>query len=376
MSKTDNTPQLIPTPKRQERARSRERRRRLLVGAAVGTVALLAMLVLGFFALLRPASPAGRSVEIKVPSGIGVTGVGALLEKKGVVRSGFAFALYARLTGEGSRLKSGTYRLAGSMTAAAIIEELKTGGAKSSDGLIRVTIPEGFTLKQIGQALEDQGVLKAKTFEKYAADPYTIAHLQTDFPKPRRTLEGYLFPDTYAFKPQAAPGHVLEAMLLNFSERFYRPYQQEIANSGIPLHDLVTTASLVEREAKVPGDRPLIAGVLDNRLKRNMKLEVDATVLYALGRHKDHVYYKDLAVRSPYNTYRVHGLPPGPIANPGLASLMAALRPEQSDYLFYVARSDGSHAFSRTLAEHEAAKKQARIEREQQERNGEVHPGG
>ena len=155
-------------------------------------------------------------------------------------------------------------------------------------------------------------------------------------------------------------------MVLNFSRRFARPKEQEISAGGHSLHEIVTLASLIEREARIPTDRPRIAGVLENRLKKGMKLEIDATVLYALGYHKDRVYYKDLEVDSPYNTYRNVGLPPGPIASPGLASLDAALHPEANDYLYYVAQPNGAHLFARTGAEHAANVRKARAEQKQQ----------
>ena len=151
-------------------------------------------------------------------------------------------------------------------------------------------------------------------------------------------------------------------MVLNFSRRFSRPYQHQIAARGSSLHKIVTIASLIEREAKTQEDRPRIAGVLENRLKKGMKLEIDATVLYALGHHKHRVFFKDLLVDSPYNTYRHAGLPPGPIASPGARSLEAALAPEKNDYYYYVARPNGSHYFTRTGKEHEAAVRQARSE--------------
>jgi UPF0755 protein len=168
---------------------------------------------------------------------------------------------------------------------------------------------------------------------------------------------------------------VIDTMLSNFSTRFARPYRVEVGRSGRDLHAIVTIASLIEREAKVPQDRARIAGVLDNRLRRGMRLEVDATLDYAYGYHKTRVLYKDLEVASPYNTYRHKGLPPGPIANPGLAALQAALHPERNAFLYYVARPDGAHIFSRTPDEHAAAKRQARLERRRLSEM-EIEPGG
>ena len=152
-------------------------------------------------------------------------------------------------------------------------------------------------------------------------------------------------------------------MLGNFSTRFFRPYQQEIQSNKKSLHQIVTEASLIEKEARVEADRARIAGVLENRLKRRMLLQVDATVLYALGKHKSRVLYRDLEVKSPYNTYRNRGLPPAPIASPGIPSLEATMRPEQHHYLYYVARPNGEHIFTTTSAEHQRAINQVKMEK-------------
>jgi len=180
------------------------------------------------------------------------------------------------------------------------------------------------------------------------------AGLTMPFDPPKSGLEGYLYPDTYAFRPNTRPRDMVQAMIDVFTSRFYEPNRVRIEQSGHSLHEIVTIASLVEREAKVERDRARIAGVIENRLKAGMRLQIDATVLYALGHHKSRVMYKDMAVESPYNTYRHKGLPPGPIASPGMPSLRAALAPEKNPYLFYVAGPGGAHIFSRTEREHYA----------------------
>ena len=219
-------------------------------------------------------------------------------------------------------------------------------------------------------------MVSREEFLAAAHNSNVLADLTADFPLPKDTLEGYLYPDTYEFPPHVTANQVLLEMLLNFGKRFARPYQRDLASAPHTLHEIVTIASLIEREARVPGDRPRIAGVIENRLRAKMPLEIDATVLYALGHHKQRVTFKDLTVRSPYNTYRHKGLPPGPIANPGLDSLLAALHPEPNAYFFYVARPDGSHLFTRTPGEHEAAKREVRRERQNEGVNTEADPGG
>jgi UPF0755 protein len=357
-----------------KQTRAATRRKRIARGIAGLSIVILIVAV-GVAPLFRPVSSERHPVKIRVPNGAGVGRIGAILESEGVIRSATAFDWYVRWRGVGAKLKAGRYTLSGDMTLRQITRELVLGPLRADDGLIRVTIPEGYTLRQIADTLDEKGVTDGKAFLQLATDPDAIADAPADFPLPKQTLEGYLFPDTYAFPPHTPPARVIDAMLLNFYGRFARPYQQEIAASGRSLQRLATEASLVEREAKAPQDRARIAGVIDNRLQRGMKLQVDATVLYALGHHKDQVLTRDLEVDSPYNTYRHGGLPPGPIANPGLASLLAALRPEKHDFLYYVARPDGTHIFTRTRAEHETARRQARLER-QRETHVEEQPGG
>jgi UPF0755 protein len=173
-----------------------------------------------------------------------------------------------------------------------------------------------------------------------------------------RSLEGYLFPDTYQV-PLGADERALIRLQWERFGQIWSPLAKQY-QTKLSRHEVVTLASLIEREAKVDADRRPISGVLRNRLERGLRLEVDATILYALGQHKSRLLYRDLEVDSPYNTYRHAGLPPGPIANPGRASLEAALNPAQTDCLYYVARSDGTHIFSRTLAEHNRAKREIR----------------
>ncbi len=286
--------------------------------------------------------------------------IGGLLAEQGLIRSPYAFVLKTRLAN--AEIKAGKYRLTPAMSLEEVVQALRRGPMANAEG-ISVTIPEGYTLAQIAQALQAKGVTDGAELLRLATDKTFVAGLHEAFPLPTQTLEGYLFPDTYVFKPHSSPRDVLEEMLRNFGRRFADSQAQEIAASGHSLHELVTIASLIEREAEVPQDRARIAGVINNRLGRKMRLQIDATVLYALGHHKNRVLYKDLNVKSPYNTYRHAGLPPGPIACPGLPCLMAALHPETNDFLYYVARPDGSHLFTRTLREHEAAKRQARQER-------------
>jgi len=237
------------------------------------------------------------------------------------------------------------------MTPAEILDKL-VFGKQDLEGL--VTIPEGFTSARIADRLQRQGVVADKAaFLDVVRNP--SGRVQAPFPLARSGLEGYLFPSSYDFEPKTAPDRVAQVMVDEFVRQFAEPYADEIAKSPHSLHELVTIASMIEREAAVDRDRPLIAGVIENRLKKGMRLQIDATVIYALGHHVSRVLYKHLRTPSPYNTYLHAGLPPGPIANPGLPSLLAALRPARHDFLFYVAGPDGAHIFTRTIREHNKA---------------------
>jgi UPF0755 protein len=227
--------------------------------------------------------------------------------------------------------------------------------ARGQGLLHRVTIPEGYTIRQIADALAGARLVQRDRFIELAARRGRTFMRPTLADLPIDSLEGYLFPDTYHLPRSLDEEAVIEAMLDRFDQAVGPSIQAAARARGLTLHQLLTVASMVEREAQVGSERGVIAGVIYNRLVRGMRLEIDATVLYALGRHKESVTLTDLAVDSPYNTYRHEGLPPGPIANPGFASIAAAASPIPTPYLFYVLKPDGSHHFSRTLAEHLAA---------------------
>ena len=303
--------------------------------------------ILWFTHQLQPPSEVQRPTKVVIPLGSTPKQIARQLRRQGLIRNELAFFWVAR--DRLKSLKSGGYELSPDMTVAQIVERLTRGGQDVSE--VSVTIPEGFTLRQIAKTLETRGVIRdEEAFARAASSG--MDDLDAPFEVKAKSLEGYLYPETYRFPPAAESERAAETMLQTFDREFRRPYREEIRKAGHSLHDLVTIASLVEREARVPQDRARISGVIHNRIRKGMRLEIDATVLYALGRHKNRVLYRDLNVESPYNTYRRKGLPPGPIANPGKEALLAALRPEKHDFLFYVAKPDGSHAFSRTMAEH------------------------
>lgn len=331
------------------------RRRWLLAGVALGLLALLLAAGGWLWWQFQPVGT-GSLRLVRITPGMNARQIGQKLQNLGVIRNARAFEWAVRLKGWSGRLKPGTYELRPDMSALTIARLIAEGRVATS----WVTIPEGYTLRQIAQLMQERGVADADELLRLATqegDTFTAS-----FPLPKN-LEGYLFPNTYRLPRGTGARTAIQSMLSLLDREVYQKYRSDIERSGFTFHQILTIASLIEREAKVPEDRPLISAVIRNRLRRGMKLEVDATVLYALGKHKSRVLYRDLEVDSDYNTYRRRGLPPGPIANPGVACIEAALRPAQVDYLYYVARPDGSHIFTRTLQEHHIAIARARAER-------------
>ncbi|MES2465010.1 MAG: endolytic transglycosylase MltG [Armatimonadota bacterium] len=291
------------------------------------------------------AGGASRVVRITVPPGAALAEVGKELKQSGLIRSPLAFGLL----GKGMVLQPGVYDLSAAETPRRLLRRLADGDVAT----VKVTFPEGFTVEKIARRLKDRGVIKdeAKFLTLVTRNGNT---LRASFPPPAN-LEGYLFPDTYSFPVGATEKEVAQQMLSLFDRLVAKGKADDLRRSKRSLAQIVTVASLVEREAETNEDRPKIAGVIYNRLARNQRLEIDATVQYARREHKSRLLFRDLEVDSPYNTYRHSGLPPGAIACPGLPSIEAALNPEKSPYLYYVAGPDGkSHIFGRTFAEHTA----------------------
>jgi len=214
-----------------------------------------------------------------------------------------------------------------------------------------VTIPEGWTIAQIANRLHARGIADRAEFLSLCRTPQQFRDIQMPLPE-NLSLEGYLFPSTYRLPPGTGAAQAIRVMLHATRQQVYLPHKKAMETRGLTLHELLTIASMIEKEVMHDEERPRVASVIYNRLQRNMPLQIDATVLYGMGQWKKRVLYRDLHHQSPYNTYLRRGLPPGPIANPGIASVRAALAPEQTDYLFYVAQTDGYHRFSRTYAEH------------------------
>ena len=282
---------------------------------------------------------------IDIPLGSSVHQIGTMLEEKGLITNRKSFTWYLYLTGQQNSLKAGHYTFSPGFSFHQLLRELKKGRPV----IYKVTIPEGYTIEEIGRLLSAKGLVNYERFQELLHDRVFLrSHLDEFSPV---SGEGFLFPDTYEF----AKGMTEEEILGIFFHRFRQVWSQvakEAAPSGLSPVELVTLASIVEGEVKVEAERPVIAGIFHNRLRRHLLLQSCATVQYALGERKPRLLYKDLEIESPYNTYRYSGLPPTPIGNPGRASLEAALRPADTDYLYFFAKPDGAHIFSRTYQEH------------------------
>jgi len=308
--------------------------------AVVCALAIAAWLA---WALLAPVTPRGE-VHVMLPAGSSSRRVAAILEQAGVIRSANAFLLlhYARPS---RKLKAGEYRFVRTANAEEVLDRIARGDVLSHT----VVIPEGFTMFDIAGALQDAGLGSAQDFLKVAR---TDTALVQEIDPQAKTLEGYLFPDTYEFTRTQSMRDIAAVMVHRF--------QQEAQKIGLTqnVHEVVTMASIVEKETAIPAERPEVASVYYNRLSKNIALAADPTVVYAAlldGSYRGAIFQSDLQSDSPYNTYRHPGLPPGPIANPGVASLEAAMHPAQTNYLYFVAdgTGDGHHLFTSNYQQHE-----------------------
>ncbi|NLO21092.1 MAG: endolytic transglycosylase MltG [Syntrophomonadaceae bacterium] len=305
---------------------------------------------------LKPVnSDANSYVDIRIAENTTATQVAQLLHSQQLIRNSDLFLAYCRHKGLDSRLKAGHYQLSPSQSLPEIAAAIAAGKVVT----ISFTIPEGFTVEKTGRVLEDRGICTWAEWQNAINATYEYPFLQEANPgEGKPYLEGFLFPDTYVIAEDTSAVEIVQAMLDKFS-KIWEEHEREAIEQGITVYDTLIIASMIEREAMVDSEREIISGVIKNRMERNMLLQIDATVLYSLGKdEKDIVYYEDLEIDSPYNTYKYAGLPLAPIACPGQAAIHAALNPQQHDYLYYVSRGDGSHHFSKTYSEHLQAKAQ------------------
>lgn len=334
-------------------------------GKAIVVVLLIIVIAAGgagaaVWNMMRPVAASADPVVFEIKSGSGTSQIADQLEQEGLIRSGLAFKGYLKWKKQGSSFMAGTYSMNPGVSYDEIISKLNSGEVVPEE-MVKFTIPEGYTVLQMADKLSAEGVVDREEFIKLANDPSSFdVDIIKDIPvdeELRYVLEGYLFPETYELKKGSSTHDVMQRMLEEFQTKINTipDLDSKLKVRNLSLHELLTIASLVEREVVVDEERALVAGVIDNRIKQDMKLEIDATVQYLLDKPKARLLFKDLKVKSPYNSYLNKGLPPGPIASPSLESIEAALAPEASDYLFYVTKKDGSsgHLFAKTYKEHQ-----------------------
>lgn len=304
-----------------------------------------AFVVMAALAAVTACSPAsGPSVEVTIPKGASFRVAAESLSAHGLVTSARVFAVYAKYKDRDRSLQWGTYVLRQGMSWSQMLDALRLGR-----GVIHaVTIPEGLSISEMEPLLMDALDLTKDSIDAAVRDTALLHQLDV----PTATLEGYLFPDTYTFPDKATARDVVHMMVEQFEKEWRPEWDIQARSMKLNRNDIVTLASIIEREVRRDEERPVVAAVYLNRLKIGMPLMADPTVAYALGKKPGRVLLKDLRVKSPYNTYRRSGLPPGPIASPGIASIRAALFPAKVGYRFFVAAPDGHHEFRRTYAEH------------------------
>jgi UPF0755 protein len=284
---------------------------------------------------------------VEIPPGAGPGAIGRRLTEAGVVRDEASFRVALWRSGQARRLQAGEYRFERPMSAREVINKLARGEVFTRP----VTFPEGLTVRQMSQIYERDGAGRAADFLRAAQNVELIRNIDPG----ARDLEGYLFPNTYSLPRKASAADLVERMVTAFRDVLTPELVERATARGLSVRELVTLASLVEKETAKPEERPVVAAVYANRLKIGMGMQCDPTVIYALeraGRYTGNLTREDLKFDSPYNTYRYAGLPPGPIASPGRASLEAAANPSDVPYIYFVSRNDGSHVFSTTLEEH------------------------
>lgn len=310
-----------------------------LLLAAVGWLALYAL------------TPSGQNTETKVliPKGAGVRKIADILAQQGLLSDDIRFLALARLTGTANRLRAGEYLVPARQTPLQILRFLEKGEVIRH----QVTIPEGLTLNQIADILEKDGWIDRRQFLESTSDPDLIHSLGYEL----ATLEGYLFPDTYVLtRGDTTEISIILMMVNRFKEVWLTLTSQQ--QPEMPMHEVITLASIVEKETGSAGERPLIARVFLNRLAGNMRLQSDPTVIYGMDDFNGNLTRSHLQQETPYNTYVIAGLPPGPICNPGRAAIQAVLAPADAPYLYFVSKNNGTHFFSSTLREHNKAVRQ------------------
>lgn len=320
---------------------------KLLLPVVLALIVIASLLMYHFYHFaMSPMASEGSPILITVLPGQGLNSTTNKLARENLISSAPKFKILAAVTGKDKLIKAGEYRFSSAMSPWDILQDLISGKVY----LHKLTIPEGYNLYQIGHAIQEAGICDENEFITAATDLVRVR--QSAIPEPAETFEGYLFPDTYYFAKGVIPDTILKAMVGRLRSVFKSAWFERSKQLGFSMHEVLTLASIIEKETGDANERPLISSVFHNRLVKNMRLETDPTVIYGLKDFDGNLTKKHLKTATPYNTYRRKGLPPGPIANPGLKAIEAALYPADTPYLFFVARKDRTHQFSTNIRDH------------------------
>jgi len=321
-----------------------DRRRTVFMAIAIG--ALLALVITGLL-VSQPTGNGATQKIVTIPAGATAKKVAAKLQAAGVLRSQLYFSLLAQLTGKSAAIKAGPYQLTDGMSPAEILQKLVAGDFY----VWRFAVPEGYSIFQLAELLAARKIVTKEAFLAACSDP----PLRQELGIPGPSVEGYLYPSTYDIVPDSDARAIIRQMVRQFDREFSAQFADRLKERGLSRHQLVTLASLVEKEAIAPQERPQIAAVFLNRLQKKMRLQSDPTAVYGLRAFGGTVSAQEVRQVTPYNTYVIPGLPPGPIGNPSSGAMAAVLAPAAVPHLYFVARKDGTHHFSTTLAEHNQA---------------------
>jgi UPF0755 protein len=317
--------------------------------AATIVVALLVIVPLVRFGLFltRPAGDGHNERIFSFTEGTSFGKFARELESAGIITNAGLLVTYARIRGADAKAKAGSYQLNDGLSPAEILRRMVSGEVFA----YRFAVPEGYSIYQVAELLESRGIFDKGPFLKTCTD----RSLLRDLGIPGKSVEGYLFPSTYTVPPEMTEEGLVRMMVGKFQKVYEQKFAARAGTSPLSRQAIITLASIIEKEAVIPSERPVIASVFLNRLKRRMPLQSDPTAVYGVRAFSGKVSKQDIMRRSPYNTYQINGLPPGPIGNPGPAAIEAVIAPATSGYLYFVARKDGTHAFSSTLDEHNRA---------------------
>jgi len=334
-------------------------------------IILLIIFLAGFFVwrgiYLPQDSDSTEEIAFLVKKGEGAKEISVNLKEQGLIKYNSLFRVYVLVKGVAGELKAGEYELSPAMTTPEIVNKLASGEVIKKI----ITIIEGWNLRDIGWYFENKGMFMAEELFELAGFPLIDYSETTDLPPPKDFsqefdfledkpenlgLEGYLFPDTYEISSEDGIEDIVRKILTNFDKKLTLELKEKITSQGKSIFEIITTASLLEKEVKTFKDKKIVSGILEKRLKNGIPLQVDATIIYITGKKTTRISKKETEIDSPYNTYRYRDLPLGPISNPGIESIMAAIYPEDSPYLYYLSTTEGETIFSGTLEEHNIAK--------------------